>query len=203
MTAAPGVTIHPAADRSEIIVLLDRSGSMAAIREDMEGGFDSFIQKQRELPGEFGVTLVQFDSEGIETLYESLPVQDVPNLQLDPRGTTPLLDAMGQTISRSIARKVAGRVVFLVITDGQENASHEFTKQQIKTLVNQQTAASWTFSFLGANVDAFAEAGSLGILASASAPFVADSAGVASAFGMVSESVRQYRGGSPYKLKKK
>lgn len=190
----------PKGDSTEIIVLLDRSGSMAAIKTDMQGGYDSFIAEQRKLPGECAVTLVQFDSEGVETVYESRPVAEVPPLVLAPRGTTPLLDAMGQTLTRSIDRKLEGRVLFLVITDGQENASHEFKKDQIKTMVQQQTTAGWAFSFLGANVDAFAEAGALGIDVAGTANFVGDAGGVVAAFASLGEATTRYRDGAVYKI---
>ena len=173
---------------------------MAAIKTDMQGGYDSFIGEQRKLPGECAVTLVQFDSEGVETVYESRPVAEVPPLVLAPRGTTPLLDAMGQTLTRSIGRNVAGRVLFLVITDGQENASHEFKKDQIKAMVQQQTSAGWAFSFLGANVDAFAEAGALGIDVAGTANFAGDAGGVVAAFASLHEATTRYRDGAVYEI---
>jgi uncharacterized protein YegL len=190
----------PTPDHCEVIVLLDRSGSMSSIKKDMEGGYNSFVATQRAVPGTCAVTLVQFDSHGIDTVYESTPVADVPNLTLDPRGSTPLLDAFGQTLTRSIARGITGRVLFLVITDGQENASTEFKKEQIKALVEQQTKAGWAFSFLGANVDAFSEASALGITNSATSNFSADSKGVEASFVAMSNSLRAYRGGNDYEL---
>src|SRR5262245_14698463 len=163
----------------EIIALLDRSGSMARVAKDMECGFDSFIREQQTQPGECQVTLVQFDTAGIETSYEAKPVAEVPPLSLKARGGTPLLDAMGDTIDRVGARLAAtpearrpGRVLFLVMTDGYENSSQRFKKEEIKGKVELQTNVyKWQFSYLGANVDAFAEAGALGIPSRASSGY--------------------------------
>lgn len=188
-----------ATDRVELVVLLDRSGSMSSIKTDMEGGFNRFIEEQRKAPGDLAVTLVQFDTQGIEAVYEAKPVKDVGPLVLVPRGGTPLLDATGQTITRTRDRISAAngnkpdRVVFLIITDGEENSSHEFKKDQIKKLVADQTGAGWAFSYLGANVDAFAEAGSMGIAADASSGYTPDSAGVKNAFVAMSANLSSYR----------
>src|SRR5580765_28629 len=125
----------------EVVVLLDRSGSMSSIKKEMEGGFDQFVKEQRAVPGICVLTLVQFDSQGIDTVHEAKPIADVPALDLAPRGLTPLLDAVGQTITKTKARwdaKKFSKLLFLVITDGQENASREFKKDQIKKLVEDQ-----------------------------------------------------------------
>lgn len=191
----------------ELVVLLDRSGSMASIRKDMEGGFNNLIAEQRQVPGECVVTLVQFDTDGIDTVYEARPIAEVPPLQLQPRGGTPLLDAMGRTLTRTKERfakaaKKPDQVIFLVITDGEENSSREFKKDQIKALVLQGTNDDkWTFSFLGANVDAFAEAGSLGIPMAGVAGYSANAKGVGAAFAAVSRSLGSSRStGKRYEL---
>jgi uncharacterized protein YegL len=157
-------------NRSEIIVVLDRSGSMSNIKKDMEGGFDSFIAKQKEVPKDCRVTLVQFD-DYIETVYTALPVANVPKLRLEPRGSTALFDALGKTMldigSRLRALPEAERphqVVFLIITDGQENASREFAGHTIQSMTKtQRETFSWEFIYLGANQDAMATAGAMGI----------------------------------------
>lgn len=190
---------------TEIVVLLDRSGSMQSIKNDMVLGFDGFIADQRKQAGECRVTLVQFDTQGTDLVFEAKPLADVPGLVLDPRGGTPLLDAMGTTIGQVTDRLALtqgaarpDRVLFLVMTDGEENSSRTFTKAQIRDLVKERTADGWAISFLGANVDAFAEAGSLGIAASSSANFIPDSAGVAMAFNAISSSSKSYRCGAAY-----
>src|SRR4051812_845577 len=127
----------------EIVVLLDRSGSMTSIAADMRGGFDQFVADQRAQPGDAVLTLVQFDHEGglpnIDTVYEAKPLADVPSLVLEPRGTTPLLDALGRTIAEVGARlhrmpeaERPDRVLFLTITDGYENASVTHTKGSVR-----------------------------------------------------------------------
>lgn len=177
---------------------------MAQIKDDMEGGFNTFIQEQKNLPGagEARVTLVQFDSEGIETVYESKLVKDVPRLILSPRGNTPLLDAVGQTVKQS-ERRLTGlkdtNVLVLVITDGHENASTAFTKQQVKELVQRmQDDHNWIFSYLGANVEAFAEAQGLGIPTMTSASYQPTGQSVNVMFSAVSAKTADLRSGKGY-----
>ena len=207
MKKKPGKA-RPQAESTEIVVLLDRSGSMEAIRTDMVHGFAAFVKRQQKVPGTCVVTLAQFDSHAIETVYDAVPVARVPELVLEPRGTTPLLDAMGRTISQvsdRLSRMAAGnrpaRLLFLVMTDGHENASHEFTRGQIKQLVEQrQNVDQWVFTFLGANVDAFAEAGSLGVNQSAAMAYVPDARGVQMAFLDLAEAASSYRAVGSYSI---
>jgi uncharacterized protein YegL len=155
---------------TEIIVLLDRSGSMAQIKDDMEGGFNKYVDDLRDMDNCL-LTLVQFDTGGIDTVVESCPIRSAPKLRLEPRGGTPLLDAMGQTIDRTGERfrnmpegRRPGQVMFVIITDGEENSSHEYTKERVKQMVEHQSQVyKWEFVFLGANMDSFAEARDLGI----------------------------------------
>ncbi len=190
---------------TEIVVLLDRSGSMETIKGDMEGGFNGFIADQQKHPSACRVTLAQFDTHSTDIVYEAKPLADVPALKLEPRGGTPLLDAMGKIIGQVTDRLALtkgparpDRVLFLVITDGEENASHQFTKEQIRTLVKERTDDGWAFSFLGANVDAFAEAGSLGVAAAATANYVPDAAGVKHAYAAVAMAASGFRSGATY-----
>ena len=188
---------------TELAIILDRSGSMASVAHDMEGGFDKFMADQRATPnGDCRVSLTQFDSLGVETLYNGKALADVPRLVLEPRGNTPLLDAVGKTvvalrerIGREAAPADGRRVLVLVITDGEENASVEYTKAQVKTLVEGQRAAGWDFIYLGANVDAFAEAGGMGIAAASTSPYTATPTGVAHGFSAASSRVASYRAG--------
>ena len=161
-------------DATHIAVLLDRSGSMGVVKDETISGFNYFLKEQKAAGDNASLTLVQFDSESTDVVHESRPVRDVPELNQDtyqPRGSTPLLDALGQTIistGKTLAAipeaKRPDKVVFVVITDGEENASHQFTKTRVKEMIDHQTGKyNWQFVYLGANQDAFAEAGAVGI----------------------------------------
>lgn len=158
------------ADLTDITLVVDRSGSMGAIRDDAQGGVNAFIARQVQEPGEALLTLVQFDTQ-YEFVHRGVPIGQVPPYSLEPRGSTALLDAVGRAINETGSRLAAiaepqrpGLVIFMVVTDGQENSSHEFTKAQVKQLIeHQQSVYNWHFTFLAANQDAFAEAGGLGI----------------------------------------
>jgi uncharacterized protein YegL len=158
------------ANLTDITLVVDRSGSMDQVKEDAEGGVNTFISEQGKEPGEALLTLVQFDTE-YEFLHKGMPIQQVPKYELIPRGTTALLDAVGKAINETGERLAKidegdrpGLVIFVVMTDGQENSSKEFTKAQLKKMIEkQQNEFNWHFTFLGANQDAFAEAGGMGI----------------------------------------
>jgi len=189
-------------DATHIAVLLDRSGSMAAVKDETISGFNYFLKEQKAAGDNASFTLVQFDSESTDVLHEARPVRDVPDLNGDmyqPRGTTPLLDALGETIN-STGRTLAAipetnrpdKVVFVVITDGEENASHKFTKSQVKEMINHQTEKyNWQFIYLGANQDAFAEAGAVGIATAKAANFAPGRMAVA--FAGTAMNVANYR----------
>ena len=186
-------------DLTDITLVIDRSGSMQARREDAEGGVNAFIEKQAEEPGEAVLTLLQFDTE-YELVHSGVPVQDVPAYQLVPRGATALLDAVGRAINETEMRLSGmkkkhrhGLVVFVINTDGLENSSKEFTKAQIKEMIeHQQKQYKWHFTFLGANQDAFAEAGAMGMRAGGVANFAMDKVGAA--YEMTSRKVSRMRG---------
>ncbi len=173
-------------DLTDITLVVDRSGSMESMRTDAEGGVNAFIRRQAAEPGEALVTLVQFDTE-YEFLSRGTPAAQVGEYTLVPRGSTALLDAVGRAINETGARLATmaepdrpGLVVFVVVTDGQENSSHEFSKAKIKEMIeHQQTVYNWQFTFLGANQDAFAEAGSMGFSAGGTAGYSPDKAAVA------------------------
>ncbi len=173
-------------DLTDITLVVDRSGSMAHIREDAEGGINTFIGKQAEEAGEALLTLVQFDTE-YEFVHAGVPIENASEYELVPRGMTALLDAVGRAINETGERLAnmaeedrPGLVTFVVVTDGHENSSKEFKKSQIKELIErQQNDYGWHFTFLAANQDAFAEAGELGIDAAGAANWSLDKAGAA------------------------
>ncbi len=155
---------------TDITVVLDRSGSMSSIKQEAENGLNHFISEQKGLPGYANFTLVKFDTE-YEVTHKGVNIQEVGECRIEPRGMTALLDAVGRTINETGERlnnlgeaSKPGLIVFVIVTDGCENSSHEFTKSQIKTMVEkQQSTYDWQFTFLGANQDAFSEAASIGI----------------------------------------
>lgn len=157
---------------SHIYFLLDRSGSMTSIRSETIAGFDAFIAEQRKVPGTCRVTLARFDDQ-YEEVYVDRDVAVVPTLELTPRGSTALLDALGRLIV-SAGEKLAalreharpGSVVVGVMTDGYENASRDWTHERIKALIELQTRDyGWEFLYLGADQDAIEEGSKMGFAA--------------------------------------
>lgn len=168
-------------DLTDITFVVDRSGSMQSIREDAEGGVNSFIREQQEQPGEANLTLVQFDTR-YDFVFRGIPVQKAHPYVLKPRGSTALLDAVGRAIIETGDRLRAmdesqrpGLVVFVIVTDGQENSSREFSREKIREMIeHQQNVYNWKFTFLAANQDAFAEGRQLGIDSAGIASYAAD-----------------------------
>lgn len=148
---------------TETVIILDRSGSMSSCRVDMEGGLNSYIEEQKKSPGQTNVTFVRFDTE-IEVMFENKPIAEVGELKLQPRGGTSLNDAIGITLNK-VGERLAktpedqrpGLVDVIIVTDGGENSSREYSSAQVKEMVEtQQNVYSWKFTYLGANQDAFA-----------------------------------------------
>lgn len=155
---------------TDLTIVIDRSGSMARRKADAEGGVNEFIRRQKEAPGSCNFTLVQFDND-YEKVYDNCPIMDIAlDYTLYPGGSTALLDALGRAITETGIRLAAmpederpGLVVFVVITDGQENSSCEYSKAEIREMIQVQTEVyKWQFTYLGANQDAFAEASAMG-----------------------------------------
>ncbi len=188
------------ANSAEIIFVVDRSGSMTTIVNDMKGGFNSLITEQKKLPGECKVSLTQFDDQ-YELVYQGKPLAEVPPLELVPRGSTALLDAVGRTIVATGERlsKLAedqrpSHVLFVIITDGQENSSKEFSLNNIKEMItHQRDVYKWEFSFLGTDFNAIAVSSSMGIPSVNAVQYVASPVGGKSAMRGVSKMVANYR----------
>ncbi len=189
-----------------IAALLDRSGSMQAIADDTRGGFDAYIAQERGQPGTTLVTLAQFDDR-YELVYSDRPIADVPALTLEPRGNTALLDAIGRFVTEVGAGLAAlpedqrpGDVTVLVMTDGMENASREWSYEAVRDLISQQeTQYSWDFVFLGANMDAVQVGARMGFAAAKSLTYDADADGVGGAWVAVAgySSRKRARAGAP------
>ncbi|RZT16513.1 vWA domain-containing protein [Fictibacillus sp. BK138] len=183
---------------TEIIFLLDRSGSMSGLEKDTIGGFNSFIERQCQLEGDTLLTTVLFDDQ-YEVLWTG---KDARKLRLTSkeyyvRGTTALLDAAGKTIldvghrlAKTPEKQRPGSVIFVITTDGMENASREFSYEKVKELIkHQQDKYRWEFIFLGANIDAAEEAESLGISKENAFDFEASEVGVEKMYNVMCEAV--------------
>ncbi|WP_102349043.1 vWA domain-containing protein [Bacillus sp. Marseille-P3661] len=187
---------------TEIIFLLDRSGSMAGLERDTIGGFNTMVQKQSQLEGETYLTTVLFD-HCYEILWNGVKAQDVTLTEEDyfVRGSTALLDAVGKTIidvgyrlSQTREEKRPGKVIFVITTDGLENASREFTYEKVRELINrQQEKYNWEFIFMGANIDAVKEADSIGIKLEHAFNFESTSVGVEEMYNVIAEVVTEIR----------
>lgn len=195
-------------NKTLVVALLDRTGSMATVRNDTCGAFDAFIEDQRKLDVDRClVSLYQFDynipDEILQVVYEDRPIDEVPSLALDPRGLTPLNDALGMSIKRVGARLAAqpeaqrpGKVIFVVLTDGEENHSAEYTYPQVKELVAEhQRLWSWQFIFLGVGIDAFAVGGHYGFKRNQITQVDRTGEGVHTAYAAASASVTRSRTG--------
>ena len=181
--------------QTELVFILDRSGSMAGLESDTIGGFNGMIAQHRSEGGDVLVSTVLFDHEH-EVVHDRVRIADVPALtskEYYTRGCTALLDAMGDAIHHiKNVHKYArpedrpARTMFIITTDGMENSSTHYTADQVRAMVKQQEEAGWEFVFLGANIDAVQVAGGLGIRAENAVEFACDAAGVRENFASLS-----------------
>ena len=191
---------------TELVFILDCSGSMAGLEKDTIGGFNAMIEKQRGEPGEALISTVLFDNE-TEVIHDRIPLDRVPALtekEYFVRGCTALLDAVGGAIHHiGTVHKYAReedrpeKALFVITTDGMENASHFYTYDQVKAMIQrQQEKYGWEFLFLGANIDAAAEAARFGIGADRAADYHCDSEGTALNYKVLGDAIRQVRSGA-------
>lgn len=190
-------------DLSEIVYILDRSGSMTPLCEDAIGGFNAFLAGLKAEPGAARFSLVLFDHE-YHLLHDGIDLQVVPPLDAKtyvPRGTTALLDAIGRTIDQVGARLAAtpesqrpAKVIFAIFTDGLENASSDYSREKVAAMIrHQQDIYSWEFIFLAANQDAIATAAAMSIPAANAQTFVASNVGVRNAQADMLRNVQERR----------
>ncbi|WP_202108542.1 vWA domain-containing protein [Succinivibrio dextrinosolvens] len=185
------VEIDKKFDHVDLVIILDKSGSMHGMESDTIGGFNSMLDKQRKLDVKTDVTTVMFNNKS-DYIHERKPLGDIKNITGDdyvPQGTTALLDCVGETID-----KVSGyyavndkknKVIFAIITDGKENSSREYTKKIVKKLIEDKKESGWEFIFLGANIDAVSEAGAIGITSDRVVQYKATKMGVRKNFDAV------------------
>lgn len=186
---------------TEIVCIIDRSGSMHTIRDDAIGGFNRFLEEQKAVEGDARLTLVMFNHQ-YTLVHYAIPLADVPplsGLTFIPSGNTALHDAIGRTID-AVGMHLDGsavkpdKVIVLILTDGMENCSTDYSRQRIAEMIkHQHEKYSWEFVFLAANQDAIASGAGMGIDAKNSINFSADAAGTSRAYDTMSEVTRNYR----------
>ena len=188
---------------TELVMILDRSGSMGGLESDTIGGYNSMLKKQGETEGEVLVSTVLFDDRS-EVLFDRVPLEELPQMtdkEYYVRGCTALLDAVGGAIRHignvhKYAREEdrPEKTIFVITTDGLENASREYSYDRVKRMVERQKEKyGWEFLFLGANIDAIETAGKFGISADRAANYHSDHIGTALNYEVLSETVREFR----------
>ncbi len=188
---------------TELVFILDKSGSMGGLETDTIGGYNSMLAKQQEVEGECHITTVLFDNnyELLHDRIDSKAVSPISEKEYQVGGSTALLDAIGRTIHKiGNAQKHtaddyrAEKVMFVIITDGEENSSREYSAEKIKAQIERQKEKyGWEFVFLGANIDAIETAGRFGISADRAQNYHSDSEGIELNFRVMSEVVAEYR----------
>ena len=183
---------------TELVFILDRSGSMSGLESDTIGGFNSLLKKQKEQEGECFVTTVLF-SNASETVHDRIPLAQVPEMtekDYTVGGCTALLDSIGETVEhiRNVHRyirpeDVPAHVVFAIMTDGMENASRRFSSDEIKKMIESRKEEGWEFLFIGANIDAVETAGRFGIASDRAVNYHADKRGTKLAFCVVGKAM--------------
>ncbi len=183
---------------SELVFILDRSGSMSGLEGDTIGGFNATIERQRDVEGPCWVTTVLFDGK-VERLHDRIALEKVPKMtekDYTVRGCTALLDAIGETVRHiedihryARPEDVPAHTTFVIMTDGMENASRRFGSSEVKKLIEQKKAEGWEFLFLAANIDAVETAAGIGIGADRAVDYHADGMGTATAFRSVAKAV--------------
>ncbi len=188
---------------TELVLILDKSGSMSGLEADTIGGYNSMLKKQQAIEGECRITTVLFDNN-YELLHDRIDIKAVSAIthkEYQVGGTTALIDAIGRTIHKiGNAQKHtaddyrAEKVIFVIITDGEENSSHEYTAEKVKAQIERQkTKYGWEFIFLGANIDSVQTAGRFGISADRAIDYLADSEGTELNFKVMASAVASFR----------
>jgi hypothetical protein len=197
-------------DLTEIIMVVDRSGSMGPLRDDAIGGFNTFLADQQVQPGQANLTLVLFNDH-YDVVHNGKAIKEVPALTAEtyvPTGMTALYDAVGRSINQ-VGKRLAdladadrpGKVILVILTDGQENSSSEFSKSQITEMIqHQQSKYSWQVVFLSSDIMAVQEAKTLGVMDGSRGLYAASAGGTRRAYADASSSVTRYRSGGDSNL---
>lgn len=203
VTTTKTVEYVPTNEKTHIICVLDSSGSMSSIMQDSIGGFNNFLQEQRELPDEATITVALFDSAGNYNLvYDNVDIKkakDLTSKEWYPRGLTALYDALGKTINADRARlkrlgdEAPDKVLVCVVTDGLENDSKEYTQDTIKKLIKDCEKDNWNFIYLAANQDAFDVGTGFGISGANTYTYTADSVGTFNMSNTLNNATVMYR----------
>jgi uncharacterized protein YegL len=178
----------------EILVVADRSGSMGLVRQEAINGFNTFLAEQQAEPGEANLTLVLFDDK-VEVPYDSVPLADVEKLTTEtfvPRGFTATYDAVGRALT-TLEEKAPEKAIVMIITDGGENASKEYTAAQVKEKVKAAQDRGWEVIFLAQNLDANSAGSAIG--STMNLNLVAGAKGMHEAYAVMSSTTRSYRAG--------
>lgn len=181
----------------DIVLIVDKSGSMWHIKSDAEGAINSFLADQKKVEGEAFVTLVQFDHE-YESVFEKVALTDVKQVKVSPRGSTALLDAIGRTVVNYVPR--TKKTIYVIMTDGLENCSTEWTNDTVKAAIEESRQHGDEFVYLGANQDAIAVGGKMGIPVASSLTFAPDADGLANMSRSVTSYVQASRSGLAYEF---
>ena len=190
---------------TEIVCIIDKSGSMHTIKNDAIGGFNTFIEEQKKLEGKANASLILFNTE-YSPVYYNKPLGDVDPLNektFQPSGGTALLDAIGRTLNELMTKEgteiAPDKYLVVILTDGEENSSREYTNEAIKKIIEDLRAkGNWEFVYLGANQDAFSVAGGMGISVSNSMNFTADSEDTKILYRKMSKMSASYRSSAMY-----
>lgn len=188
------------ANYTHLVLLIDRSGSMQSIKDDMEGGIKTFLDKQKLETGTCTVTAAQFDDK-YKILYKRVPIQDINEIRINPRGMTALVDSMARLI-REVGKDLDSisedekpdRVLFITVTDGGENASVEFKNSDLQKIIKEQEEKyAWNFTYIGANQDSFSTSSQLGVKGSNTMNYQTNSLGIDKMWNKVSNATSRYR----------
>lgn len=188
---------------TEMVFIIDKSGSMCGLENDTIGGFNSMLEKQKNVDGDAIVTTVLFNHEA-QTIHDRFNINDVSPMTADDYvagGCTALLDAVGNSIERTVnvqkhlpEEARAEKVIFVIITDGYENASKRFTYKKLKSMIDhEQNEYGWEFIFLGANIDAVSEGAKFGIREDRAVKYKSDSVGTVLNYEVLGDAVSEMR----------